>query len=260
MLGFLESDAPVLICLLGKFRLFKAGRPVALRGGGKTEELLSALALRLKTGLRRESLLATLWPDRNGSVAGQSLNTLVYSLRRLLGNGIGGSALVLYVNGWYRLNSEAGVVVDMALFEDLVNEGDRRQRAGDGAAAARQYERALAVYSGELVADADLSALIERERLRNMHLTVLARLADRHFADADYPACLENALRLLACDPCREDAHRLVMRCRVRLGERAQALRQYRLCEDILRLEFGAVPEPATTAMFEAVRLDPSSV
>ena len=36
----------------------------------------------------------------------------------------------------------------------------------------------------------------------------------------------------------------------VRLGARAQALRQYSLCRLILRDEFDAVPEPATERLF----------
>jgi hypothetical protein len=50
------------------------------------------------------------------------------------------------------------------------------------------------------------------------------------------------------------------MRCHVRRGERAQALRQYRLCESVLRSEFETDPEPATKALFEQIRLDPDSV
>jgi hypothetical protein len=65
---------------------------------------------------------------------------------------------------------------------------------------------------------------------------------------------------LLTHDPCREDGHRTAMRCHVRLGERAQALRQYMLCEAVLRTEFNAKPEPATTVLFDQVRLDPGSV
>jgi hypothetical protein len=50
------------------------------------------------------------------------------------------------------------------------------------------------------------------------------------------------------------------MRCHVRLGERAQALRQYRVCRQILEREFGALPEPSTQALFAQIRLDPGSV
>jgi hypothetical protein len=50
------------------------------------------------------------------------------------------------------------------------------------------------------------------------------------------------------------------MRCYVRRGERAQALRQFRICESVLRTEFNAPPEPATLALFERVRLTPAEV
>jgi len=71
---------------------------------------------------------------------------------------------------------------------------------------------------------------------------------------------LRYALRLLASDPCREDAHRLVMRCHVRLGERSQAFRQYQTCERMLSEEFGVHPEPLTVSLFEQVRTSPGAI
>jgi DNA-binding SARP family transcriptional activator len=64
----------------------------------------------------------------------------------------------------------------------------------------------------------------------------------------------------LSIDPCREDAHRVIMRTHLRRGERAQALRQYRLCEYVLRREFDTAPEPQTIALYERIRIDPTSV
>ena len=57
-----------------------------------------------------------------------------------------------------------------------------------------------------------------------------------------------------------EDAHRLAMLSYLKSGQRAQALRQYRLCERILRAEFDAEPEAATRLLFDQLRLDPSSI
>jgi DNA-binding SARP family transcriptional activator len=85
-------------------------------------------------------------------------------------------------------------------------------------------------------------------------------LASCAHAAGDDAACLAYAQRVLAHDPCREDAPRLVMRCHVWRGERAQALHQYRVCADILRAAFGTTPEPATVALFEQVRRAPGSV
>lgn len=255
-----EGNWPVFICLLGDFRLLKANQPLALRGGGKAEALLCSLALRPAYSLSRETVLEMLWPRSDAALAGQSLNSLVYSLHKLLGGSLGGAAPVLHVDGCYRLNVRAGVGVDVADFDALAVSGDLQARAGDSRAAASCYRRALRLYRGDLCVSAEVSAVVERERLRALYLTVLARLADFAFGLQDYSDCLDYSRCLLAADPCREDAHRLVMRCYVRLGERSQALRQFRLCETILRNEFDAAPEPATTSLFRQVRLDPDSI
>ena len=255
-----DLDWSVLICLLGGFRLLKAGQEVELRIGGKSQALLSNLALRAQYGYPREVLLAALWPEADASLAGESLNSLVYRLHRLLGDALDGRAPVVYANECYWLNTNAGVGVDVAVYDALVRIGNEHVRAGDRAAAVDTYGRAIRLYHGDLCSDGDVYAVMESERLRNQHSALLAYLAEQHFADGDYAACLERAFALLAHDPCREDVHRLVMRCYVRRGERARALRQYRLCESILRSEVDAVPERATLALFEQVRLTPDNV
>lgn len=251
---------PVLICLLGSFQVIAAGRPVTVRGGGKAEALLCGLAMRGQQGLSRDRLIDSLWPDTDAALASQSLNSLVYSLHRLLGEALGSAAPIVYSGGWYRLNLAAGVEVDLTRFDDLADAGDRLTQRGASDAAAEAFQAALDLYRGDLCAGTDVHSLVERERARARFLNVMARLADHHFAVRDYTACLDVVLRLLSVDGCREDAHRLAMRCYVRRGERAQALRQYRLCESILGGEFDAAPEPATHALFERVRLEPDGV
>ena len=255
-----EADLPVLICLLGSFRLLRSGQPVALRNAAKTKSLLATLALDLGRSVPRETLLQTLWPDTDLDLAGQSLNSLVHSLRKLLSDKIGNEPPVLCADGYYRLNAEAGVAVDAAWFETLVDVGRKQERAGDPVAAVESYRRAVQLYRGDLCVGTDVQALLAGETLRAHYLTILARLADYSYTVGDYANCLEYAQRLLSADPCREDAHRLVMRCCVRQGERTQALRQYRLCQTVLRTEFDTAPEPATAALYEQIRLDPSLV
>jgi DNA-binding SARP family transcriptional activator len=254
------AEPSILVCLLGSFRLLKRGEPIALRGGGKAESLLTSLALSRGYGLRREALVGTLWPNVEVDLANQSLRSLVYSMHRLVGPELGGAPPVLHVADQYRLNTGAGIGVDVAVFERLASGGSRRDRAADPGGAASLYARAVELYAGDLCVGADVHALIERERLRALHQNVLARLADYHFGAGRYEESLERALALLAGEPCREDAHRLAMRCYARLGQRVQAMRQYRLCTMILRAEFDTEPEPSTTALFDQLRLDPSRV
>lgn len=255
--GTALETRPVLICLLGGFRLLKAGRPLEIRSGGKTEALISNLALHAKSPVPRSALLDSLWPDTDLDLAGQALDSLVHNLFRMLGDALDGARPVLHRYGCYQLNVEAGVGIDVAAFGRLVEEGEQHARGAEDALAISCYDRAIALYAGDLDAGTDLQALIERESLRACYLTVLARLADYHYEHRNYTVSLRHVLDLLRNDPCREDAHRMVMRCYVQLGERTQAFRQYRLCEAVLRREFGAEPEPATSALFEQMRLHP---
>jgi DNA-binding SARP family transcriptional activator len=180
----------------------------------------------------------------------------------LLGGALGNAEPVVPNGGHYRLNEEAGVAVDVARFQYLVAEGERLRREDKPTAAVAPFMRAVDLYRGDLSQSAGKvsDVALERERLRATYGRVLIWLADDAFALNAFEASLEHALALLAHDPCREDAHRLVMRCHMRLGERSQAMRHYQTAKAILRAELEADPEPATTALFEEIRLNPGAV
>jgi DNA-binding SARP family transcriptional activator len=258
--GTTDSISPVFICVLGTFRVLKGGQPVPLRSGGKTQALLLTLSVCDGYCASRGALLEALWPGNHENLSRQSLNTLVHSLRRSLGDAIGGAAPVVHSDGYYRLNVEAGVTVDVGCFDSLARAGERKARAGDIAGAVATYGEALRLYRGDLCVAGDSRAVVERERVRTLYLKLLGHLADYYYSLGNYDACLKTTLDLLAHDPCREDGHRIAMRCYIRRGERAQALRQFQMCRSILLEEFTATPEPATTALYEKVRLSPEDV
>jgi DNA-binding SARP family transcriptional activator len=251
---------PVLVCVLGSFRLLKAGLPLSVKPGGKAELLLANLALQGRFGLSRDQLLNLLWPASGDGLATQSLNTLAYSLHRLLGDALGGRSPITHADGHYRLNRDDGVGVDVDIFDAAAEEGEQAARAGNEAEAVSSYSRATYLYTGDLVLASEIRHIVERERLRARYLAARAYLVDLQFGRDNYVDALAGSLELLSEDPCREDAHRLVMRCYNRLGQRAQALRQYRLCREVLADEFDAVPEPATEDLYEMLRMDPARV
>ena len=262
VIGSCSDDAswPILICLLGNFRLLAAGELVPIRAGGKREALLAHLALQFDRRVSRERLAQALWPKSDPVLAFQSLNNLVYTLHKLLGPALQRAAPVLHEDGYYRLNVEAGIGVDVARFDHLLDIAHRQMQAGDTPAALTTFHRAAELYRDDLYQPAGGRIIVERERLRTRYLTLLAHLAEQYYQKGGYQTCLEYLWRLLARDPGREDAHRLLMRCFVRRGERAAALRQYQVCADLLRTEFNAEPEPATLALFEQIRDRPHTL
>lgn len=254
------SSSHVAICLLGSFQVLKLGDPVAVRPGGKTELLLSSLALQEHNRASREWLLEMMWPESDSARASHALNSLIHAIRKLLGDALGGAAPVVCTAGGYELNIEAGVSVDVAQFDVLAGRAEREFRGGDPGRARSCAETALTLYRGDLCVVDGVRGLVEHERLRARHLSLLGQVADQYFQQSHYRTALRYALRLLTHDPCREDAHRLVMRCHVRLGERAQAFRQYQTCQRMLDEEFGVRPEPLTESLFEQVRTAPGTV
>src|SRR5581483_5029150 len=94
---------------------------------------------------------------------------------------------------------------------------------------------------------------LERESWERRHLGLLARLVEgleREGAWSRAIACAEQALGL---DPLQERFHRALMSLHARAGDRAAALRQYRLCRQVVRDEVGAEPDAETTALAEAI-------
>ena len=251
------AAAPIQVCLFGGLTLLKKGRPVSLRGGARSEALLLSLALEERRGVSRERLLSQVWPESDAALAVQSLHSLVHSLHRLLSDEINGAMPIVHAGEIYRLNVEAGMAVDITTFDALARRGDQHWHAGAWSAAGESYKEAIALYRGDLHACTDDSAVVERERLRALYLVMLGRLADTARRENDYSSALEYASLVLRYDAGREDAHRTLMCCYARLGQRVQALRQYQLCERLLRQTFDAVPEPSTRALFDRLRLDP---
>lgn len=255
-----ETTWLIMICLLGEFRFLVAGKLIQLPAGGKMETLLAYLALHNKGRIPRERLIQTLWPSSDLIHGLSSLNTLVYNLHKLLGSTLAGVPLILHEEGYYLLNPQIRVGIDVRLFNSLLQTADRKLAEGNLAGAFGLYQKAADLYRNDLCLAPDIQTLMEREHLRTRYLNLLILLAKTSYQAGNYSLCLEYLWKLLGYDPYREDAHRLIMQCYVRKGERAAALRQYQVCVDLLHAEFKAAPEKATTDLFEQICSNPGSI
>jgi DNA-binding SARP family transcriptional activator len=256
----LSTLSPVVISVLGSFQLTLGGKPASVVSEGKSEHLLICLALAHQHRMLRAQLLERVWPHSDSALAGQALNSLNHQLNKLSSGFLNGAGVIVHESGYYQLNVTAGVWVDVDHFAAWSEMGKRLLSNGDGLGGATYCEQALMLYQGDLCGDSCIQTIIERERLRSVFLDLLARVADHYYIHGDPHKALRYIQQLLANDPCREDAHRQAMQCYVRLCQRAQALRQYRLCCQALAIEFDIKPEPATVALFEQIRLNPASI
>jgi DNA-binding SARP family transcriptional activator len=155
----------------------------------------------------------------------------------------------------YRVHPAVHVWVDVEEFEQHLAAGRRQRREGQHAAALAEYEAAVGLYRGDLIADSrydDWSAL-PRERLRLAYLDALGQLSMLHFAERRYEQCAQLCRRLLEQDPCNEPTRRLLMRCYARQGRPHLALFEFRACAEALASQLQVTADPATRALRDRI-------
>ena len=74
------------------------------------------------------------------------------------------------------------------------------------------------------------------------------------FTQQEYIPAAETYRQAIEKDDVREEAHRELMRCYARLGERSQALRHYQTFEQLIRDELGAPPTAESAAFYERLK------
>jgi len=111
------------------------------------------------------------------------------------------------------LNQESAHWLDVAAFEETCDQILARPVEALGAADVEVLEKAIGLYSGELLEGLyEDRALRERERLRRLYLNSLARLMRFHKHHQAFEPALACGRRILDRDPLREEIHRAVMR------------------------------------------------
>jgi DNA-binding SARP family transcriptional activator len=224
----------------------------------KTDMVLLHLILAHRRPVAREMLMETGWPEADPKVSSHNLNTTVSYLRKSLDAALGYTShesAILHENDSYILNPTLRLRVDVEEFDFHQKRGLVFERRGQLNRAMLEYMESIALYKGELaIADIDsVTMLIERERLACAYLAVLGKVADHCLAQRYIEEAISFTFRILQTDPYREDAHRLLMRCFTRLGQRTQALRQFDLCSSLLQREYQIAPAPDTVALRQRI-------
>jgi DNA-binding SARP family transcriptional activator len=202
----------------------------------KAKALVAYLVLQGTRGQSREKLAELLWGNSAEEQARANLRQALSSIRKTL-NADGAAYLV--TDGDQVSLAGQNIDLDVAEFERFVAE-----------ATPEALKRAAALYRGDLLDGFSLKedsfeawARAERERLRHLACNALVRLIAHCDEVGDTERCVETAARLLALDPLRESAHRILMRAYVAQGRQASALKQFETCRDILRRELGVEPD-----------------
>ena len=224
-------------------------------GGGREVEallrqpkhiaLLAYLALPAPgTWHRRDTILATFWPELEQSRARAALRSALYTVRRHLPDGAIGS------------RGDDELSVDPALLDTDVAQMVRDFATGEHASALRRYRGEL--LPGMYIADApDFEQWLDarRRQVRDVARKSAAHLAEQRTAQGDLAGATEAARRATELDPDDELAARRLIALLDRAGDRAGAFAVYEQFRIHMAEEFGAPPSAETIALIDAVRM-----
>ena len=238
-----EPSPPLDIRLLGPPEVLVDGAPLVV----DTRKAVAILALLGAEGraFARDELAALLWPDSDASAANGALRRTLSSLRAAAG-----PESVLVDRSRVALEP-ARVRVDLADLERLAGSDSRRSLAAAAALARGPFLAGFNLRDSPEFDDWRAARAVAVERTV---MTVLDKLAAANLAAGDLPGAIAAASHRLDLDPLDEAGHVRLMDLYARSGDRAAALRQYRLCVAVLDRELGVAPLASTSQRYEAIR------
>jgi two-component SAPR family response regulator len=155
---------------------------------------------------------------------------------------------------------ELGVRFDAREFAESMQPAIRAARLARAGADVSEplgrIRRAIDWYRGDFLQDENARDwhLETRDNLRRLYSDGLFLLGEHLMRADNHTDAAEVYRRAIAVEELREEAHRRLMLCLARSGDRAEALRQYERLVKVLRKEMDAEPESETRALFDRLR------
>ena len=250
--------------LLGPVSAETDGVPLRL-GGRKQRAVFALLALQVNRPVALDRLVDELWRDEPPAQATLSLQSYISRLRRAISDARSkdqpddepddGSVprILTHPPGWALMMPAEDV--DAVRFVDLAREGSSLLEAADVAKGALKLREALALWTGDALADLDDMPFAsgEKARLQNLRASTIESLLWAEL-DLGRPAeVAEMARRAVLENPHRERAWCALMLALYRLGRQSEALEVAHELRGILTDGLGLDPSPEVRLLQEQI-------
>lgn len=207
----------------------------------------------------RQTVAGLLWGNCSEAQARHSLSTALWRLRQWLEElPVEPSTYLALEDGHISCNPSCPLWLDVADFEERIRWAHQIKTSAPAQAAAA-LSHAVELYRGDLMEGCYAEwCLAERNRLHELYLNALLQLMVYYGEQRNFAEAIEYGLRILRDDPLREEVHRQVIKLYALNQQPAEALKQYRTCQMILREELGIEPMPETQQLLQKLIADPA--
>ncbi|MBF0539177.1 MAG: hypothetical protein HQL03_13090 [Nitrospirae bacterium] len=242
----------IKIYTLGRFEIFKDGKP--LKFSGKTQKIpllmLKALVSLGGRDVDTVRLYDHLWPDADGDAASMVFRTTLHRLRKLLGE----NDVIEYTDRRLGLNPRL-CWVDIWAIDDIVSKISITRQNGSNPEKKDIIDLFLklaSLYKGEFIPgeQGETWSIQMREGLKGKFIRACLQVGDcLEESDKweDAIGCYRKALSIYVS---HEVFYQRLMRCNQKIGQTAEVISAYNTCREVLSSTFGVEPSPATRAIY----------
>jgi YVTN family beta-propeller protein len=201
------------------------------------------------------------WGEAPPATSDKALAVLASKLRGLLADrGIDGGKALTSAFGSYRLNLPEGTWVDILAAADALREAEAALAANDFDPAKEAAQEAASLARPSFLPGEE-GAWVDgkRRELTDIRRRALSCLAEASLRLGDTAEAAKWAEETVALEPYRETGYRQLMAAHAAAGNRAEALRVYEQCRQLLATELGAYPSPETESIYRELLEAPAA-
>ena len=209
------------------------------------------LAVNRHRAVHRSELMAAIWPNDAPGQTDTALDAILSKLRGLMKSARLANAGVEVSSGSVTLQLPANAWIDLEAASNALDEAEGALRRSDTSAAWSLANVAVVISRRPFLPDIE-APWIESQRgaLRALQMRALQCLVMVSAKNGEPLLAIQHAAEMVELDPFKETAYQLLMKMHAAAGDRAEALRVFAKCRELLRDELGVSPSPQTEAVY----------
>lgn len=203
--------------------------------------------------ITRAELIEVIWPGEPPPETESALSAILSKLRAFLKASAlpAEQASIELRSGTIGIRLPLDTWVDLEAAANALDESDGALRARDGAKAWGAANVVVSIARRPFLADHEAPWIEARRAALRVLLTRGLQCLASASEMAEQPAlAIEYTTEVLSLEPYRETAYQQLMRLHAGMGNKAEALRVFERCRQLLREDLGTSPSPQTEAVF----------
>lgn len=199
----------------------------------------------------RAELIDELWPGEPPPSSDRALSAVVSKLRALLESTGASNFAISNAFGCYRMRLPGNAWIDVEAAAEAIDRAEALVRGGSFRDAWGHAQIACHISRRPLLQGDDGPwALRMRSSLREVQVRSCECLSEIAVWNGESANAARFARLAIEAEPFRETAYQRLMRAHAAAGNRAEALRTYEQCCDLLSDQLGISPSPETEAVY----------